>query len=91
MLQTAKIATAQGAPDVETYSVDLADADALEAFAKEVLRKHSYVWCARPGLTRQPAEAPDSSRCRGLVLNAGILGIVGPHAIIDSTCAAPTC
>ena len=29
---------------METYSVDLANAAAVDAFAQEVLRKHGHIW-----------------------------------------------
>lgn len=42
MLQVAKACKAKGAPHVETYSVDLADLEALDKFAKSFLSSHQH-------------------------------------------------
>ena len=41
-MQVAKVCKDKGAPQTETYSVDLTDIHALDAFAKEFLKEHKH-------------------------------------------------
>ena len=41
-MQVAKICKDKGAPQTETYSVDLTDIQALDAFAKAFLKDHKH-------------------------------------------------
>ena len=42
MLQVAKACKSKGAPQVETYSVDLTDLESLDKFAKSFLSSHKH-------------------------------------------------